>query len=178
MSETTHETTQKKKQSLFREKTLEAMDSPEALNDYLRVTSPRVWLVLAAVIALLVGAILWGVLGRIDSRRQVAVVTSEKGTYCYVPFDSFDMLQQVLERNEVTVDGKSYAYALPEGGSAAYGFLHEFVDEQTISRVCIIGNLNTDDRVTAIPVDASFEEGVQAGMVTTETLRPISLLLQ
>ena len=34
---------------LFREKSLEAIESPESLNDYLRVTSPQVWLVLAAV---------------------------------------------------------------------------------------------------------------------------------
>ena len=39
------------KSKLFREKSLKAIESPEALNDYLRVTSPGVWLVLAAVIA-------------------------------------------------------------------------------------------------------------------------------
>ncbi len=172
------ETEQTGSQSLFRERSLEALDSPEALNDYLKVTSPRVWLVLAAVVALLVGAILWGVLGRIDTQRQVAVVTGENGTYCYVPFSSFDALQTILERNEVAVDGKTYAYRVPKDGGVAYGFLHEFVDEQTISRVCIIGSLNTDDRVVAIPVEADFENGVRAGTVTTETLHPISLLLQ
>ena len=40
-----------KKASLFREKNLKSIESPEALNDYLQVTSPGVWIVLAAVIA-------------------------------------------------------------------------------------------------------------------------------
>ena len=35
-----------KKVKLFREKSLEAVESPEALNDYLRVTSPGIWMVL------------------------------------------------------------------------------------------------------------------------------------
>ena len=47
--------------SLFREKSLEAVESPESLNDYMQVTSPAVWLVLAAVIALLAGAVLCGI---------------------------------------------------------------------------------------------------------------------
>ena len=63
---------EKKEFKLFREKSLEAVESPESLNDYMRVTSPGIWLVLAAVIALLVGAVLWGIFGRIDTTLGVA----------------------------------------------------------------------------------------------------------
>lgn len=35
------------KSKLFREKSVEAVSSPESLNDYLRVTSPGVWILLA-----------------------------------------------------------------------------------------------------------------------------------
>ena len=49
---------EKKEFKLFREKSLEAVESPESLNDYMRVTSPGVWLVLAAVIVVLIGAVL------------------------------------------------------------------------------------------------------------------------
>ena len=34
------------KTKLFREKNLERLESPEKLNDYLRVTSPGVWMIL------------------------------------------------------------------------------------------------------------------------------------
>ena len=64
---------EQQKVKLFREKSLEAVESPEALNDYLRVTSPGVWLVLAAVIALLIGAVLWGVFGRIHTEVATAI---------------------------------------------------------------------------------------------------------
>lgn len=47
---------------LFREKSLERVSSPEQLNDYIKVTTPSVWLVLIAVILLLVGILTWSTL--------------------------------------------------------------------------------------------------------------------
>ena len=54
-------------ESVFRKKSLERISSPEQLNDYLRVTNPTVWLVLAAVILLLLGVIVWGSIATIES---------------------------------------------------------------------------------------------------------------
>ena len=163
---------------LFREKSLEAIESPESLNDYLRVTSPQVWLVLAAVIVLLVGGILWGIFGRIDTRQDAAVITQDGITVCYVPVGSADEIEPILKRNEVTVDGKTYGYRLAEGGDVEIGFLAQFVDEKMITRASFVGKLSADATVIAVPVDAAFEDGIRTGVVTTETLNPIALLLQ
>jgi len=54
-------------QPIFREKSLKRITSPEELSDYLRVTSPSVWLVLAAVILLLAGFLIWSSTASIDS---------------------------------------------------------------------------------------------------------------
>lgn len=54
-------------ESVFREKSLRRITSPEELEDYLRVTSPTVWMVLAAVILLLVGVLIWSATSSIDS---------------------------------------------------------------------------------------------------------------
>ena len=59
------ENTENNKNKLFREKNLERLESPEKLNDYLRVTSPGVWLILITVIVLLAGVCIWGVFGKI-----------------------------------------------------------------------------------------------------------------
>ena len=52
---------------IFREKSLKRITSPEELGDYLRVTSPTVWMVLAAVILLLAGMLFWSATTSIDS---------------------------------------------------------------------------------------------------------------
>ena len=54
-------------QTIFRKKSLERISSPEALSDYLHVTSPSVWLSLTAVILLLAGILIWSSTASIDS---------------------------------------------------------------------------------------------------------------
>ena len=43
------------------------MTSPEQLNDYLKVTSPKIWLLLVAVVLLLAGFLLWSGFTTIES---------------------------------------------------------------------------------------------------------------
>ena len=170
---------EKKTFKLFREKSLETIESPESLNDYLRVTSPGVWLVLAAVIVLLVGGILWSVLGRIDTKRQAAVVTTSGKTICCVPFESFDELNVIVDRRSIEINGRDYALAIPDSGEVELGFVEEFVtDESRLAMTYAKGGLAKGDLVLGIPVDAQFEDGVQSGTIITESLKPFSLLLK
>ena len=52
---------------VYRQASMERIQSPEQLNDYLRVTNPSVWVILAAVVLILAGALLWGSFAYIDS---------------------------------------------------------------------------------------------------------------
>ncbi|MDO4973162.1 MAG: hypothetical protein Q4E38_03015 [Eubacteriales bacterium] len=54
-------------EAIFREKSLKRIASPEELGDYLHVTSPTVWMILAAVILLLAGMLFWSASTSIDS---------------------------------------------------------------------------------------------------------------
>lgn len=51
------------------------VDSPEALNGYIRVSSPSVWIVLAVVISLLLVAVAWGVFSTVDAVDAAGNVT-------------------------------------------------------------------------------------------------------
>ena len=42
------------KTSIFREKSITRVSSPEQLNDYIRVTTPSVWIVLIALVLLMI----------------------------------------------------------------------------------------------------------------------------
>lgn len=54
---------------LFRKKSIERVTSPEQLNDYIRVSNPGVWMILAAVVILLAGVCVWGFFGRLDTKK-------------------------------------------------------------------------------------------------------------
>ncbi len=55
---------------LFRKKSLERVQAPEELNDYIRVTTPSVWLVLIATVILLLGMLAWSVFGTVSMEND------------------------------------------------------------------------------------------------------------
>ena len=71
-------------EEIFRKKSLDKIKSPESLNDYVRVTNPGVWLLLAAVIVLLVGAVIWGVYGHIDTLADADMHVKNGEAFCYI----------------------------------------------------------------------------------------------
>lgn len=54
------------KEEIFRKKSLDRIQSPEQIDDYIRVITPGLWLSLGAVILLLVAMIMWGVMARVE----------------------------------------------------------------------------------------------------------------
>ena len=66
------------KKSIFRKETLERISSPEQLTDYLRVTNPGIWIVLAAIVILLVGFFVWMSVGIIETTVPVGVSTQNR----------------------------------------------------------------------------------------------------
>ncbi len=71
-------------EEIFRKKSLDKIKSPESLDDYVRVTNPTVWLLLAAVIILLVGAVIWGTFGHIVTSVDGDMHVKNGEAFCYV----------------------------------------------------------------------------------------------
>lgn len=63
--------------TVFRKKTLDRISSPEQLTDYLRVTSPGIWVILAAVILLLAGIFAWSTVGTLETTAEAAVIVED-----------------------------------------------------------------------------------------------------
>ncbi len=53
--------------NLFRKSSIDRVNSPEQLGEYIRVANPGVWLILAAIVVLLVGVVVWSILGTIKT---------------------------------------------------------------------------------------------------------------
>ena len=65
------------KKSIFRKETLDRISSPEQLSDYLRVTTPGLWVIIAAVIAMLVGFFVWMSVGIIETTVPAGMSTRD-----------------------------------------------------------------------------------------------------
>ncbi len=78
------------KSNIFRQRSLDRISSPEQLTDYLKVTNPGIWVMLAAVIVLLGGLFVWSMVGNLETltdasalvengQAQINVTDSSKG---------------------------------------------------------------------------------------------------
>lgn len=52
---------------LFRKSSMDQINSPDQLNDYIKVANPSVWITLAVVMILLLGMLTWAVFGAIET---------------------------------------------------------------------------------------------------------------
>lgn len=48
------------KESIFREKSIDRMKEPDELNDYIRITEPKIWLLLIGILILLIVLCIYG----------------------------------------------------------------------------------------------------------------------
>ncbi len=69
---------------LFREKSIKKIESPESLNDYIRITGPRVWILIVAVLVILIGFVVWGIFGKIETRVTADAVFENGISTCTV----------------------------------------------------------------------------------------------
>ena len=87
--------------SLFRKNSMESLTSPEQLTDYLHVTTPTVWVVMAAIILLLVGMLIWGSTAYIES--YAAGTAQVQDGRMIVFFDDEELARNVEEGMTITV---------------------------------------------------------------------------
>lgn len=100
------------KKDIFREKSLERIESPDQLNTYIRVANPGVWLVLSIIIVFLIGFIIWGIFGDL-SIYTPALVAPNNGS---IPSLKSEYLVYVHEEDSgpvginrrVEINGKMY----------------------------------------------------------------------
>jgi len=156
--------------SLFRKSSIDRINSPEQLNEYVRVARPGVWLVLAAVILLLVGVIIWGLAGTVTTVVDVAVFADgEASPLCLVRLeDAADiepgMSMRIAEQYEATV------VSVTEESYEA---------TQEDSYILQFAGINVGDHYCSIEIDApGLEAGIYKGEIEVERIRPITFVTQ
>ncbi len=155
------------RKGLFRAKSMERIESPESMNDYLQVTSPGVWIVLSAVIVFLIGVCIWGIFGHIDSTTKAAVISTSEDTFCLVPENA---LKSAIENRSIKIEENDYALD-PKTLDP------EIISESTNIYWLLAGDLSIGDIVYKIPLSQHMPEGIYSGSIVTETLSPFSLLM-
>ncbi len=75
--------------SLFREKSIQKVQSPENLNEYIQVSNPGIWIIMVSITFLLLGLCIWGCFGELRTVVQGKAV-SENGVVSFYVFEDND----------------------------------------------------------------------------------------
>ena len=136
-------------EEIFRKKSLDKVKSPESLDDYIRVSNPGVWLLLISVIALLAGAVVWGIFGHIDSTVPASVRIENGTAVCYVEEDNMT--------------------------SVKVGQTVKFEDGEAV--IESVGNKTADGYVCTLSNISGLADGFYEGNIIVESYKPLSFIL-
>lgn len=162
--------------SIYRKESLERLSQPEQLNDYIRVTTPAVWVVMIALVTALLGLLAWGIFGKVTLSMEARSILTSGGYICYV-----DDLSGIEEDMQVVV-GKNE-------GTITY-ILDYPMDYQMLSEIYpsyILYELDPAQYVYGLVLDVPVGEGVYGNAedeyaifdttIILRHVRPISLVL-
>ena len=154
-------------QQLFRKKSVDKVSSPEQLNEYIRVANPGVWMVLAAIIILLVGVIVWGFIGHLETTVSSAVVCENGEAVIYVKEADAEKVNTGMV---VRVGDK-------ECKVSAISSEPIRVDDSIPEYAIHLGSLATGEWVYTVEIDGDFTDGVYKAEIVVESISPISFIL-
>lgn len=153
--------------SVFREKSIERISSPEDLDSYLRVANPPMWFGLGAVILLLAGAIIWGIFGTLDSTVSAVTICRDGKALCYVRESDY---AKVTRDDEVRLDGNTFLISsMDSEAQRAETVLNDYAMH--------LGEIDEGEYVHALTLeDCPAAEGSYASSVVVERIPAISFL--
>ena len=76
--------------SLFRQESIERMQSPEKTDEYIRVSTPKAWILAVSLLLIVAGIVVWGFVGSIPKTVSISgVMMEEYNSYvvCLLPVD-------------------------------------------------------------------------------------------
>ena len=154
-------------EQLFRKKSVDRVSSPEQLNEYIKVSNPGIWMILAAIVILLVGAIVWGVLGTLDTTLPTVAVAENGELTVYVKEADIDSIEE----------GMTVRIGDKEGTITEISTTPTPVDGTFSDYALHVGNLVNGEWVFAIRVSGEFADGVHNADIVVESVSPMSFIL-
>ena len=155
------------KKEIFRKKSLDKLASPEEMKDYMRVTTPSVWLALAAILLALSGLMAWALGGYVTITATASGVARGNEVICY-----FEDASQIREGMEVRLGDNAGVVKSVTANPISRDALADQYEAY------VIYEMNLPEFVTAVAIETDAElSGVVSAQVVLSRTRPISFVL-
>ena len=153
-------------EQLFRKKSIDRVNSPENLNDFIKVANPGMWLILVTVIALLAGAFVWGIFGKIESSVSGVMTVSEGKVLVYT-----DGLNQSKLSKGQKVKGENIEAVITDVPNEPV-----VADDSFDGLVLYYGGFSRGDYLCCLYANGDIPDGTYEVSIITESIRPLSFV--
>ena len=155
--------------SIFRKQSLDRVNSPEQLNDYIKTASPNVWLAVFGVLILVLSFFVWTFFASLDTTVTIDGVAKNNTVTCFTDDAGQIKINDKVKIGELTgtvlsVSEKPVSVSDAEAIAGA--------DEYTL--YCL--ELATWNYVIEISVDGILDDGYITAEVIVEQISPISFI--
>lgn len=152
--------------TIFREKSVDRVSSPEQLDKYIKTTNPSVWIIFVAVIVFLAGVIVWGVFGNLKTYSKAGFAVSGGKVYAYIKESDYDKLgdQSYMEFN-----GKKVEITSVEGPMQ--------VSSDTDAYIIHAADITVNDWYYIIYGNVKTDAGHYKGKIVFELISPIKFVI-
>jgi len=154
-------------EQLFRKKSIDRVNSPEQLDAYIRVANPGVWMVLIAIILLLTGGCVWGVLGHLDTTVSAAAVSESGTVIIYVKDTDATSIREGMPVRIGDTEG-----IVTDIAEAPVSVADSFSDYTRH-----VGNFQVGEWVYPLQTDVQIPQGVYSAQIVVESVPPMSFLV-
>lgn len=164
--------------TLFRKSSLDSISSPEQLNDYIKVSNPGIWLVLAALFILLAAVLVWGFTCRLPTTVGVEGVVLDGNVLCYIG---------VEDANKISIGQKA---SLIKSDDSQFTGKISSIGDIPMSAVRIASELNSDYlaheliqgefavKLIIVLDKSGLANGTMLNIsIVTDSVRPVDFLL-
>jgi hypothetical protein len=152
--------------NLFRKKNIEKISSPEQLNDFIKVSKPSVWMILAAIIFIIVGVGVWSVSGKLETRESAIISVKNGEGHIYLTYDQVDKVSRGMI---VRVDDC-------EGTVVDVDYSPIKVNDEFDIYTKQLGKMTDDEWYYDASVDIDLEDGVYSSEIVIDSVSPIYFL--
>lgn len=161
------------KPALFRKESIQRISSPEQLDDYIRVSNPSVWIVIAALLVLIAGSIVWMVTSTLETNVTTYAVKEEDGVF--IAYISPDKAATILPGAKVMLGGSAGSVKGVQATPLSYTEARVLLPSDYTAYALGLGAWNV--RVTLTSDSAvNAPGGIAPVIITTASESPLGLI--
>jgi len=153
-------------ESIFREKSVDRVSSPEQLDKYIKTTTPSVWIIFFAIIILLAGVIVWATVGNLKTYSEVGIKVSNNEAIVFIKEADYE---KICDESYVELEGAEYEILKVEGPVEAV--------KGTDSYMLHASSISEGEWYYIVYAKVNLKDGQYKGKVVYELTSPISFVI-